>query len=180
MAEYVEKKGSLDIPKNVGVEGFLVALRDILRLPRVQHVELDARGRVNYRYYVREGQEALPLEVDFSTVTPYAVVRNGEVTELPQPDGNAAVAFAQLTAMAAVDHLFPCAVVAGTQSTFWAWFESSTRVVLPSREELFGMPFLTDRMVDDETLLLCAGFSRRGALLDTQKSYRLLIPKIYP
>jgi hypothetical protein len=180
MVEYEEVLESIEIPKNVGIKGFLRAVEDILKLPRVQDINIDARGRVDYRYYLREGEEKKPLGTDFSSLTPYGVMRNGKVTELADPSKNAAVALGQLFDAAAVDHVFATVMVGGAKSQFWDWYKASTGVALLSREELCSVPFLTDRMVEDNVLILCAAYSRGGALVDTQRSYKLVIPTLAP
>jgi hypothetical protein len=47
-----------------------------------------------------------------------------------------------------------------------------------TEEEIFGLPFLRDRLLEDYVLILCAGFARGAALVDTQKSYKLVIPQV--
>lgn len=178
MTEYQEITGTVEIPKNVGVKGFLRALEDILKLPRVQEISIDARGKITYRHYVREGEPQRPLQVDFDTLQPYAVIRNSNVVELADPDLNAAVALGQLFNMAASDHLFPVAIVAGANTKLWTWYAVSTTLSLSSREELYGLPFLIDRHLEDNHVVLCAAYTRGAALIDTQKSYKFVIPEV--
>jgi hypothetical protein len=178
MSEYKEINDSIEVPRNTGIEGFLRVVRDILKRPRVQGIEIDARGKVSYRYFARQGEEKLPLSTDFETLRPYMVVRNGKAVELVDPSPHAPTALGQLFDMAAVDHLFPVAWVAGVQSRFWDWYASSTKLSLSSREELFGLPFLTDREIPDESLLLCTAFARAASLIDVQKSYKIVIPQV--
>jgi len=178
MADYEEVTGTVDVPKNAGVKGFLKAIEDILRLPRVQNIAIDARGRVEYRHFLREGEPHRPLEVSFDSLMPYAVIRNSRVIELAEPDLNAAVALSQLFNMAASDHLFPVALVGGANSRLWDWYVASTTVDPSSREDVYGVPFLTDRFLEDNVLVLCAAYTRAGSLVDTQKSYKLVIPQV--
>ena len=180
MADYEEVTETIEIPKNVGIKGFTRAIEDILKLPRVQDIHIDARGRIEYRYYLREGESRRPLATDFESLTPYGVMRNGKVTELAAPSKNAAVALGQLFDAAAVDHVFATAMVGGANSKFWDWYKASTGIALLSREELCCVPFLADRMVEDHVLILCAAYSRGGALIDTQRSYKLVIPVLPP
>lgn len=178
MAEYEEIKGVVEVPKNVGIRGFLKAIEDILKLPRVQGINIDARGKIEYRHYVREGEAHKPLEVDFSTLQPYAVIRNSKVVELGDPDLNAAVAVGQLFDLAAVDYLFPVALVAGANTQFWRWYETTTTIEPGSHEEFYGVPFLIDRQLEDHVVVLCAAYTRAAAMIDTQKSYKLVIPQV--
>lgn len=178
MAEYEEVRDSVDIPKNAGVKGFLETVEGILKLPRVQEIRIDARGKVDFRYFLRAGEERKPLEMDFATLLPYAVIRNNPVVELVDVDANAAVALGQLFDLAAADHLFPVAFVGGPGTTFWSWYETTTAISLHAREELYGVPFLSDRALEDYVLVLCAAYTRGAALIDTQRSYKLVIPKV--
>lgn len=176
--EYREVKNHVEVPKAAGVTGFLLTVEKILKLPRVQEIHIDARGKVSYRHYVREGEPMQELQVDLESVMPYAVVRNSTVSELVAPDYNAAVALGQLFDLCAADHLFPTAFIAGPTTEFWKWYEASTTIAITSREELYGVPILLDRFVEDRTLILCASFSRTGVLVDTQRSYKLVMPQV--
>lgn len=178
MTEYQEVRDTIEVPKNTGRQGFLRAIEDILKLPRLQGINIDARGKVDFRYYLREGEPKKALETDFETLEPYAIIRNSILRELVEPDENAAVALGQLFDGAATDHLFPVAFVGGASSLFWAWYEETTGLALGSREELYGIPFLNDRSLEDYVLVLCAGFTRGSALIDTQRSYKLVIPEV--
>lgn len=178
MADYEEVVGVVEVPKAAGIEGFLLGIKDILSLPRVQSIHIDARGRIEYKHYVRTGEPYQPLKVSLDSLMPYAVVRNGTVTELADPDYNAAVALGQLFNAAEADHLYPVCLIGGANTRLWKWYEGSTATTLSSRESLFGVPYTADRMVDDGVIILAAAFARGGALIDTQKSYKLVIPTI--
>jgi hypothetical protein len=176
MSDYTEINESVEVPKNTGTKGFLRALEDILKLPRVQSIEIDSRGKVSYRYFIRSGEEHAPLKTDFETLKPYAAIRNGgAIDEIGAPDRNAAMALGQLFNAASVDHLFPVAFASGANTIFWDWAQGSG-LNLTSHEELFGLPFVTDRNIPDESLILGAAFARNAALIDIRKSYKLVIP----
>lgn len=176
MAEYEEVKESVEVPKNVGLPGFMAAIAGILKLPRVQEINIDARGKIAYRFFRRPEEEKHALAVDFESLMPYAIIRNGKVVELAEPDENAAVALAQLLIQASIDHLFPVAFVGGAKTGVWRWLEVSTALHCPVRDELLGVPFYFDRNVEDHCLMLCAGYARGGSIADTQKSYKLVVP----
>lgn len=178
MSDYEEVHGEVEVPRNAGVRGFLKAIEDILKLPRVQDIHIDARGKVSYRHFLREGEERKALSVDFGSLMPYAVIRNSQCVELVDPDLNACVAAGQLFNMAAGDHLHPVALVGGANTGFWKWLEHSTGLVVPSEHEVFGVPFMRDRQLEDYVLVLCAAYARGAALVDTQKSYKLVIPQV--
>jgi len=174
MAEYEEVKGEVEVPKSTGIAGFLETIKAVLRLPRVQDVHIDSKGKVSYRHFVREG-ESRALGMSFDSLMPYAIIRNGTVSELPSPDPNAAIAIAQLFNMLAQDHLHPTAFVASPATMFWDWYARSIGTPA-SRLEVFGLPLLHDRMVEDHVLILCGAYARAGEMVDTQKSYKLVIP----
>ena len=177
-ADFEEIRESIDVPKNTGVTGFLQTVEGILRLPRVQEIRIDSKGKVDYRYFLREDEEKKPLEMDFDTLQPYAVIRNGVVVELETPHENAAVALGQVFAQMTADQLFPVAFVGGAASTFWQWYTASTGIELRTQDDLYGVPFLKERMLEDYMLVLCAAYTRHSALIDTQRSYKIVIPQV--
>ena len=176
MPKYEEKTGETEVPKNVGIEGFLSVMRGILKLPRLQSLSVDPRGKVAYKYYLREGESPVPLSIDLDSIAPFGVVRNSHVIELPTPNANAAVAVAELFDAAARDHLFPVAFAAGTDTTFWSWYKKTTNFVPFSTEDLYGVPFLVDKGFESHVLILCAAFARGGSLIDTNRAYKIVIP----
>lgn len=178
MSEFEEVTETVEVPKNTGRAGFMRVIEDILKLPRVQDINIDSRGKVKYRYFLREGESKQPVTTDFKTLEPYSAIRNSIVQELVEPDDNAAVGVGQLFDGAAQDRLVPIAFVASPTTTFWTWYEETTGIALASREELYGVPFLSERALEDYVLVLCAGYTRGSALIDTQRSYKLVIPKV--
>lgn len=176
--DYQEHNETIEVPKQSGVEGFLHALKSILTLPNVKRIEITSNGQVSYRYFLPKDAKSAPLKLNFESLEPYAVIRNaGLVTELAFPDHNAAVALGQLFNMAALNHLHPLALAGSPNSELWTWYEETTSIKLLNKESLFGLPYLSDRKFEDGTLILCAGFSRDGGLIDTHKSYKLCIPQ---
>lgn len=176
--EYTEVDEEIEVPKGTGSAGFLQAISAILKLPRVQSINIDSRGKVSYRYFTRKGEDAPALKLDFESLKPYAAIRNSEsVEELSEPHATAAIALGQLFDAAAVDHLFPVAFATGASTSFWRWAKA-TDLLLTSREELFGIPFMTDRLIPDSSLILGAAYARGAALVDIRKSYKLVIPEV--
>lgn len=179
MAEYEEVEGAVEVPKNSGVEGFLKAIKAVLKLPRIQGIDIDAKGKVSYKHFVRAGERYSPtLDISFDELMPYAIIRNSLVVELPKPHDNAAIAIHQLFDMSARDLLHPEAVVVGANTQLWEWYKRTTDISPVSQEELCGVPLLRDRMLEDHVVVLCAGYVRGGELTDTQKSYKLSIPQV--
>lgn len=174
MPNYIEEKKEIDVPPASGIPGFLKVVAGILERPRVQEV-LISKGKITYRRFRREDESEQPLEVDLETVMPAAVVRNSAVEELIVMSNNAAVGVSQLFAKAHMDGMSPIAFVSGPGSLFFAWHTRTTSIVL-SHDECYGLPFLSAPGIPDETLLLCAAYSRRSTLPDTVRSYKITIP----
>lgn len=45
-----------------------------------------------------------------------------------------------------------------------------------TREDAYGLPFLADRQIDDDTLLLAASYDRAATIIDAQRAFKLLLP----
>lgn len=168
---------SLDVPKHAGIEGFIHAIRGILRLSRVVGLEVDSRGKVTYRRYVRPEEPRKTIQVDFDSVAPSAVVRNGTVQELDLSEfqHNAAVAVAVLFQRAASEQMFPVGWIVSPTSRIWDWHRTTTGVGL-IQESAYGLPIFKDRHIPDESLLFAMAYARDAALIDTQMAYKILIP----
>lgn len=171
-----EDKQVVEVPKGAGIAGFLMAIEEILKLPHVQGVHIDAKGKVSYTRFLKENEEVIPLQIDFSTLSPYAVIRNSDVTEIGPAPLSAARTTGLLFRRAVIDRLYPIAFVGGANSDVWRWLQEELFGEPPTKEEFFGFPFYTDRMIEDYMLFLCVGYSRNGALIDTQKAYKIIIP----
>ena len=175
MAEYEEVEGDIEVPRNTGIDGFLKVIKHVLKLPRVQRVEIDARGHVTYMYHMRAGEPPPTIDMNFESVQPYGVIRNSLVRELSLTSDNAAVTLGQLFSQASLEQLFPVALVGGMNTLLWDWYKRTTGVALPPGDTVYGLPFLSDRFVEDHVLILCAAYSRHSTLVDTQKSFKLAI-----
>lgn len=177
---FTQHEEEMDVPKGSGVEGFLACVKQVLKLPRVQSINIDSRGKISYTFFLRDGEEAIKATAKFEELMPYAIVRNGSVVEVPKASSNAAIAIAQLFRAAAIDHLYPVAFVTGALSNLWLWYEKSFNLSPDFKEELFGLPLYVDRHAPDEALLMCTAFSRHRDLSETQKTYKVLIPPVTP
>jgi hypothetical protein len=177
MNEYQEVTQNLEIPVHAGVEGFLAALRQILRLPRVTNVNIDANGKVSYTRFVRQEEPRKHVEVDFDSVSPSMLVRNIEVQELDLSEyiGNASVCIAAMFSSAAAEQMFPVAFVTGAATTLFQWHRRTTGVQLIG-SSAYGLPVHRDRFIPDEALILTCAFARGGGLIDARKSYKITMP----
>jgi hypothetical protein len=180
MADYKEITGTIAVPPNTGRAGFLRAIDAVLKKSRVQNVEIDARGRVKFRRFVLNGEEddkQNNFGVDFEDLQPFYVVRNARVQELILPaDLPAPVVLGIMFEKVAHDQLAPLAVVVGAQTTLWDWYRFTTGHTLQERETIFGFPIYNDRHIPDTALLLCAGYGKDAAFVDTQVSYKVEMP----
>ena len=70
---YQQHDEEIDVPKGTGLEGFLATVRAVLKLPRVQDIRIDSRGKISYSFFLREGEEKQLLGVNFDDLMPYAV-----------------------------------------------------------------------------------------------------------
>lgn len=176
MNEYREVTESVQIPHLAGVEGFLAAIRRVLHLSRVSHVEIDIAGKVSYTRFVREEEPSHSIEINFDSVMPSAVVRNAEVQEIDLLDVQSASAALSLMFYAAgQDHLCPVGFVTGAATVLPRWHLDTVGVRL-GQDTVYGLPLYRDRFLPDEVLLLVCAYSRQGGLVDVKKSYKILMP----
>ena len=181
MPEYKEISESVSVPKGTGMEGYLEALRTILKKPRVQEVVLKTNGRVTYKRFALHDEPDQEVKVDFASLMPYSIIRSNELQEIriePAYDGdyvNAAVILGVMFKAANDDGLNPILFAGGTASKFWNWYEVSTEVGI-AKDSIHGLPYAPDPEIPNETLLLCAAYSRDARLVDVRKSYKISIP----
>jgi hypothetical protein len=179
VADYREVTGSIQVPANTGIEGFLHTLRTLLRKPRLQRVVIDSRGKVSFTRYALPDEEEEPdnFGVDFESLQPYYVIRNAQVHEVLLPTEPAPVSIARLFDRVASEALRPLAFALGADSQLWSWYTLSTGHTPSTRSSFFGLPVFTDRNIDDSAIFLCAGYGRDAAFIDTQVSYKISIPQ---
>jgi len=176
--EYREIERSLSIPRGTGRDGFLRVIGDILKLPKVQEISIQANGKVKYRQFVHKDSQDNEhvLNVDLETLKPYFVLRNCRIRELHLPeDILAPVAISMLFAEASREGMAPVAFVSSPDTRFWEWHGRTSGVVF-GKEEAYGLPVYTDEELPDEVFFLCASYSREARLIDTKSAYKLSIP----
>jgi len=181
MAEYKEVKGTIAVPANTGVEGFLHTIKTLMARPRLQSFQVDSKGTVSFRRFVLKDEQAESAKdnygVSLEHLQPYYVVRNALIRELTNIDGlNAASVVGVLMARAARDDMQPLSFLVNPTTLLWRWYKESTGHEWEEQGVFFGLPVLTDRYVPEEALLLCAGYGRDAAFVDTQISYKAEIP----
>jgi hypothetical protein len=177
MDELEKITDTIDVPANTGTDGFLHTIRTFLRMPRVQEIRIDARGRVTVERYAKRDDSDRNVGVDFGELQPHAIVRNSHVEEVAVYEGaNAAVVLGSLLDLVDIAQLKPLAFMTGADSSLWDWYKTTTGVRLKSTDSLFGLPLYKDRALPDSALLLAAGFGRDAALVDTRRAYKLEMP----
>jgi hypothetical protein len=175
--EHKENVETISVPRGTGEEGFLAAIRKILRKPRVQYIHIDSRGSIKYSWIAREGENIEPLGVDFESLLPSTIVRANEIEEI-QPKNDAAGTVSALFNAAVLEHLHPVGFVLGGGSTFWSWHQKSVGVELKaSYREIYGLPYYVDEQMPDYVMTLCCAFTRESTLVDTRKSFKVILPQ---
>lgn len=169
MDGYAEKTSSVAVPKNTGIDGFLKTLRTILALPRVQTISIDAKGKVSYMRYVREGETDVPLNVEYAGLEPWNIIRNGQIEEIDlDPATPAPAVISVMFNRVAREGLVPIAFATGAGSHFWKWHERTSGVSLSKTTTVYGLPLFTDRQMPDHALVMCAAFVK-GSLVDCHR-----------
>jgi hypothetical protein len=178
MPDYELKSETFEVPKNTGTEGFLLAIKTILKMPKVQGISIDARGKVTYQQFVERGEfhEVGPT-ISFETLMPYACVRNGSIKELVSNEKSPAITIAKMFQVVARERLYPVAWVTGANTTLWDWFRKYSGLEMENQEDFYGLPVLTDRHLDDYVLVLATSFGRSTNIVDVQKSFKIIMPQ---
>lgn len=177
MDEFKKVTDTIEVPANTGLDGFLETIRTYLRMPRVQEIRIDARGKVVVERFAREDDSDRNVGVDFGELQPHSIVRNSQVEEVAMYDGaNASVVIGSLLDMVAVAQLKPLAFMTGADSALWDWYKMTTGVRLKNKDSLHGLPLYKDRALPDSALVLAAGYGRDAALVDTRQAYKLEMP----
>jgi len=176
MAEYTNVTNMVDVPKNTGLSGFLEAIRGILRRPRILSINIDSRGKITYVRSVKDGEDVLPLDIDFDTLTPSAVIRScPEIEEIEVYEMPAGTAIAKMFNSVAIDQMVPVAFCTNSATHLWSWFQARGQFSFIRKDEFFGLPLAYDDQLPDTALFLCASYERQSALVDTRKVYKITL-----
>lgn len=175
-----EVEATINVPPNAGIPGFLRTLEQILKKPRVQSIQIDARGVIHFRHYVPEDEmdTAKNFGVDFADIQPYNIVRNADVREIllqsePIP---AAIVIGYLLDRCVTEQMRPLAFATGVGTTLWSWYTNTTGAQITTTSHFFGLPVMRDDKLPDTALILCCGYGRDAAFIDTRVAYKIEIP----
>lgn len=174
MTELKETSHNIDVPANTGVEGFIHAIREIIKKSRIQRVILEATGRVTYVRLESPDDAAENMGVSFSHVQPYEIIRNVTTRELSYPPhlGGADVLTVMFDAVATND-FSPICFATGVASTLWSWLYLTSGIEIQNQKVLFGYPVYQDQQLPDTALVLCAGIGDNAALIDTRLAVKV-------
>lgn len=169
---------SINVPSSTGVDGFLHALREIIKKPRIQKVTIEATGKVVYTSLASDSEEAEEESqnygVDFGHLEPYAVIRNSDTRELSYPNNlGACDVIAVMFDAVSTNGFTPICFATGINSHLWNWCHFTSGIEIQSQEMLCGYPIYTDRQLPDTALVLCAGVGQTKALIDTRLSVKV-------
>lgn len=170
-------EGSVTVPKNTGVEGFLRTLGDLLERPRLKQIVIDAKGCVTYTQLVPEeavDPDEEPFAFRHKDLTPSEIIKRVRLKEYAAPP-HAACAVLDLLGQASRRGLYPKAFVVGTGSQLSAWFEASTGSPLDFSGMLSGLPLLEDGAVPDQALVLLAVTDPNEAVHESAYGFKIEI-----
>jgi hypothetical protein len=173
--EFVEQADVVDVPKGSGLKGLLKTVEGILsEIPRVKELHISATGQVRYTWYMPAGAKEQSLEVQFSDLLPYAIIRNTNLEEVFAPEGtNVCELVTHLFDSVARDKLQPVCFVVHPLSRLRKLLQQQGLIM--GRDELCGYPVLEEEELPQDALILCASFGRTVHISDTHKAYKVLI-----
>jgi hypothetical protein len=172
MSEFKLQSDAIEVPPGTGVEGFVHALRSILKLPRVQNIHIDSKGKVTYERYTKEDEAVALGDIGFEDLEPWPIIRNRDIEELTPPCRDPASIVLEMFQKVGKDGLDPTSFVTGANSILKIWMTMGG-ASMSNTNTLFGLTVHTDRHVPDTVLMLTAAYTKDAGLVDTQKSYKI-------
>ena len=169
----------VEVPRHTGTEGFIQLIRTILKLGRVQDIHVQANGKVAFKYLAvkSEDRPAFNPEQLFERASPACVVRNSTLQEIKaSPQDNAVETLFHVMRAARLDSVEAVAWATGAGTLLPVWLTQRSGLSEDMRhplDVLLGLPVWKDRMLPDESLVLCAGPNRGADLVDTTHSYKI-------
>jgi len=177
MSEFQEQSDTIEVPRGTGIDGFVAVIRGLLKLPRVQYINIDGNGRVRYARVVRKGEAVRPADLDFSSLYPSTIIRNAQLKELPE-ERVAAFAIAKMFQAASYEKLYPISFVTNPKTTLWQWHDDTTGInIAHSEDSLYGVPLLFDENIPAYVLVLCTGYMPGSPMSETRKSFKITMPQ---
>lgn len=173
--EFVEQVDVIDVPKGSGLKGLLKTIEGILsEIPRVKEINVSSSGQVRYTWYMPADAKEKSLEVNFSDIMPYAIIRNTNLEEVLVSDGSSICEqICELLNAAHKDRLLPVCFVAHPMTSLREQLRA--KGINMGIDELLGYPVLEAEELPQGALILCASYGRTVHISDTHKAYKILI-----
>ena len=177
MHDYVEREHVVNVPRAAGVEGYVIAVREVLTaLPRVAGMQMDDKGVIRVRYWEHAGEDSSSsFQIDFSSAQPYYIIRNSNVIDMGYcEDENPLTCLARMFCSADAAHMRCISVVVGSNLVFNTWCKRSG---VTFSDSVFGIPLMVDKDVEEDVVVLCCGYGPTARMNDVKRSYKLTFPK---
>ena len=177
--DFEQVSGVVDVPRNTGTEGFIQLIRSILKLGHVQDIHVTANGKVSYKYLAVKSADRPEFNPEqlFERASPSCVVRNSTLVEVRVDERKSSVeTLVLVTRSAQLDGVVPNAWVTGANTLLFKWLPSRSNISAEQLQPgtiLFGLPIYRDRMLPDESLILCASPCAGADLVDTTHAYKI-------
>jgi hypothetical protein len=178
LGEFELIEETTEIPKGSGIDGFLLVIKHILIMPRVQSITIDGRGKIHMKRYARKDEPTVQSMLDLATVEPATIAMANTIEEVvyDQHDLRGAIDIVcMLMSKASVDKLYPVCFLAGVQTPLFDWIRKTSMFTF-SPDSLMGFPVHLLRTIPDDTLLLCTAFGPRASVVDIRHTYKVALP----
>lgn len=179
VSEFKKQTNTVEIPQDAGLEGLILLLRRLLKLPKMVDLTVSALSwSIKYTRYVRDGEEeSVDLELD--TVSPAGIVRrcDNEEVLLGTSEENAPKAVCLVLLTAQREQFFPIAWATGRNSIVHTWHEATCGLRVFGNY-LYGLPVVRDINLPDDSLLLLCGAVPDAELIDAKKAYKITMPHL--
>jgi hypothetical protein len=175
MTESNQVTRQIQVPAKTGLEGFLHAVREIIRKPQVLRIVIERTGTVLYTQRTEndEGEED-NIGISFDHLEPYAIIRNSATRELTYPPTlGASEVLTSMFDELALNGYAPICFVVSPNTELWNWIYFSSGIEVHHTGALLGYPLYEDKEIPDTALILCAGIGTSMALIDTKLAVKV-------
>ena len=171
---------TIEVPKSSGIDGFIKLIRSILKLGRVQYINISANGTVEYKYlrHPENREGGINPEQFFEDVAPSHLIRSASILRevMFADDAHALEVLFRMLRSAYIDGVHPVAWASGAATILPKWLVNrsylSEEQVTPC-DTLLGFPVYKDRKLPDEALVLCATPERSAELAGMTHAYKI-------
>lgn len=163
-----------EIPTPPTLNGLLRGVQNILRMPRVQRVEIEL-GKVRWERVVVPGEPVEETPLEGEEFDPATLLKACVLTELPSYETPEVAFFRVFSAIDSIG-LVPGGVVVPPGPSVWAWLRRPAPAPAAGVRYLLGLPIIDAPALPDEALFVFA--SSLPALSLSRASHAIRIP--YP